>query len=142
MKKINESTFLEFENSNFIIDLITLNNGEKYVEINQTINGEVENRQTLKLNSNVLSNIIKVLQNYHSKIPNNSERNLHLSDLDQQNIQDYYLKGVTIKDISIQFEQSVELIEMILKNRGIEIVSNELPKQKFWINRKSKFKRR
>ena len=126
MKKINESTFLEFENSNFIIDLITLNNGEKYVEINQTINGEVENRQTLKLNSNVLSNIIKVLQNYHSKIPNNSERNLHLSDLDQQNIQDYYLKGVTIKDISIQFEQSVELIEMILKNRGIEIVSNEV----------------
>ena len=142
MKKINESTFLEFENSNFIIDLITLNNGEKYVEINQTINEEVENRQKLKLNSNVLSNIIKVLQNYHSKIPNNSERNLHLSDLDQQNIQDYYLKGVTIKDISIQFEQSVELIEMILKNRGIEIVSNELPKQKFWINRKSKFKRR
>lgn len=142
MKKINESTFLEFENSNFIIDLITLNYGEKYVEINQTINGEIENRQTLKLNSNVLSNIIKVLQNYHSKIPNNSETNLHLSDLDQQNIQDYYLKGVTIKNISIQFEQSVELIEMILKNRGIEIVSNELPQQKFWKDRNKKFRRK
>jgi len=37
----------------------------------------------------------------------------------------------------MRFEQTSELIEMVLRNKGIEIVENTLPKPKFWRNKKN-----
>ena len=51
---------------------------------------------------------------------------------EQQKIQNNYLKGVTIKDLAIQYEQEPEQIEMILRNKGIEIIENKIPKSKNW----------
>ena len=39
-------------------------------------------------------------------------------------------------DFSIAKEESEELIEMVLRNKGIQIVSNQLPKSKRWRKRK------
>ena len=65
----------------------------------------------------------------------------HITEIDQQKIQSNYLKGVTIKDLAMQFDQETELIEMILRNKRIEIVENKLPKQKYWRYKTNRKKR-
>ena len=81
----------------------------------------------------MLSDIIKILQNYAAKIPGNIDhKTKHITEGDKQKIQDRYLIGVSLKDLALQFDQSEELIEMVLRNRGIQIVSNEIPKAKIW----------
>jgi|SRR5690606_33503475 len=133
MKTIIETTQLEFDKSDFLIDLVKHDSGLLYIEIVQNIIDSENEKNSIKINPTVLSDIIKVLQNYQAKIPNKSDLvNKHITDLEQQKIQERYLKGVSIKDLAMQFDQTSELIEMVLRNKGIEIVENELPKPKFW----------
>ena len=125
MKTIIETTQLEFDKSDFLIDLVKHDNGKLYIEIVQTILDSNKMSESIKINPSVLSDIIKVLQSYQAKLPQKSELDLkHITEIDQQKIQSNYLKGVTIKDLAMQFDQETELIEMILRNKGIEIVEN------------------
>lgn len=124
MKNVIETKLLEFEKSNFLIELAESTNGVKYVEIIQTIN-EDNKTHRLMINPSVLSDLIKVLQNYYSLIEKDSKtKKMHINEFDQIEIQKRYLKGVSLKDLSLQFDQTEELIEMILRNKGIEIVSD------------------
>lgn len=133
MKTILETTQLEFDKSDFLIDLVKHDNGQLYVEILQTILNSNKKTESIKINPSVLSDIIKVLQNYHAKLPSESKPELkNITEIDQEKIQQGYLKGVLIKDLAMRFDQSSELIEMVLRNKGIEIVENTLPKSKFW----------
>jgi len=137
MKTILETTQLEFDKSDFLIDLVKHDNGQLYIEIVQTIFNTNEKAESIKINPSVLSDIIKVLQNYHAKLPKESKLEIkHITEINQEKIQQNYLKGVPIKDLAMQFDQESELIEMILRNKGIEIVENTLPKPKFWRNNK------
>jgi vesicle coat complex subunit len=137
MKKILETTQLEFDKSDFLIDLVEHDNGQLYIEIVQTILNSDKKAESIKINPSVLSDIIKVLQNYQAKLPKESNLKIkHITELDQEKIQQNYLKGVSIKDLAMQFDQKPELIEMILRNKEIEIVENTLPKPKFWRNNK------
>jgi len=125
MKKIIETQQLEYDKSGFLIDIVEYNNGTRYVEMVQTIFDSNNEKKSIKINPSVLSDIIKVLQNYHAKITKNFNwQNKHITDSEQIKIQKRYLKGVSIEDIAMQFDQSTELIEMILRNKGIEIVDN------------------
>ncbi len=144
MKTIIKTTQIEFDKSDFLIDLVKHDNGKLYIEIVQTILGSNKNSESIKINPTVLSDIIKVLQSYQSKLPQTSELELkHITEIDQQKIQNNYLKGVTIKDLAMQFDQEPELIEMILRNKGIEIVDNTMPKPKYWrYNKKKKNRKR
>jgi len=143
MKTIIETTQLEFDKSSFLIDLVKHENGLLYIEIVQTIRGTDTINQSIKINPTVLSDIVKVLQNYQAKIPYKPDaNNKHITDIEQKKIQERYLKGVTLKDLALQFDQSEELIEMILRNKGIEIVENELPKPLFVRNKKRWGKRK
>lgn len=143
MKRILETTQLEFDKSDFLIDLVEHDNGQLYVEIVQTILNTNKKAETIKINPSVLSDIIKVLQNYQAKLPKESKSEIkHITEIDQEKIQQYYLKGVSIKDLAMLFDQKAELIEMILRNKGIEIVENKLPKSKFWRNNKNWKKRK
>tara|TARA_R110002049_G_scaffold307940_1_gene510295 strand:- start:1764 stop:2198 length:435 start_codon:yes stop_codon:yes gene_type:complete len=140
MKTILETTQLEFDKSDFLIDLVEHDNGQLYVEIVQTILNTNKKAETIKINPSVLSDIIKVLQNYQAKLPKESNFQIkHITEIDQNKIQDRYLKGVTIKDLAMQFDQTSELIEMVLRNKGLEIVENEMPKPTFT---RKKYKRR
>ena len=131
MKEILETTQLEFDKCAFLIDLVKHESGLLYIEIVQTINDNSKDGQTIKINPSVLSDIIKVLQNYQAKIPGKIDKQTkHITEEDKQKVQDRYLKGVSLKDLAIQFDQSEELIEMVLRNRGIVIVPNEMPKPK------------
>src|SRR5690606_132258 len=125
MKKIIETQQLEYDKSGFLIDIVEYNNGTRYVEMVQTIFDSNTEKKYIKINPSVLSDIIKVLQNNHAKITKNFNwQNKHITDSEQIKIQKRYLKGVSIEDIAMQFDQSTELIEMILRNKGIEIVDN------------------
>jgi len=61
-----------------------------------------------------------------------------LTEPEKSAIQNRYLKGVSISDLTIQFDCKDELIEQVLYNSGIEIVDNKLPEP----FRYKKFKRR
>lgn len=138
MKTIIETTHIEFGKSSFLIDLIEHSNKKLYVEIIQVILNSNEKAESIKINPTVLPDIIKVLQDYQNKLPNKSDLELsYISENDQQKIQNNYLKGVPIKDLEMQLGHKRELIEMILRNKGIEIVDNNLPK-----SRKRYFKKR
>lgn len=136
MKEILETTQLEFDKSAFLIDLVKHDRGKLYIEIVQTIKDGDSGVNTIKINPTILTDLLKVLQNYQAKIPaNNTIEVKHLTDADQQKIQNRYFKGVSVKDLALQFDQTEELIEMILRNRGVSIVSNEIPKSKRWRKR-------
>lgn len=137
MKEILETTQLEFTKSAFLIDLVKHDSGSLYVEIVQTIYKSEKGGQSIKINPSILTDIIQVLQNYHAKMQGKTSTNsIHLTEKDKQKIQDRYLKGVSVKDLALQFDQSDELIEMVLRNKGIQIVSNEVPKATWWRRRK------
>ena len=136
MKTILETTQLEFDNNDYLVDLVKLDNDRFFIEIEQTIFDKNIKRK-IKIDSSILSDLIKVLQNYHAKLPKESKFEIkHLTDVDQEKIVQSYLKGVTIKNLAMQYGQDVALIEMILRNKDLEIVENTLPKQKFWRNNK------
>lgn len=137
MKEILETTQLEFDKSAFLIDLVKHESGKLYIEIVQTINLDQKSSQSIKINPSILTDLLRVLQNYQAKISNSeSFSKKHLTDIDQKKIQEYYFKGISIKELALQFDQTAELIEMILRNKGIQIVSNKLPKRQSWRKRK------
>lgn len=137
MEEIIETKQLEFDKSTFLLDLVKHNNWNLYVEIIQIINDSETIQSSIKINPSVLSDIIQALQDYQNKTTKrrNIESN-YLTEDENKKIIDRYLKGVSIKDLSLQFEKSEDLIEMILRNKEIKIVSNELPKKRYWKKRK------
>lgn len=137
MKNILETTLLEFDKSSYLIDLVRHDTGKLYIEIVQTINGEGSSVRSIKINPGALTDIVRVLQIYQDRVPT---KKMHDEGppvvSDQQKIQERYLKGVSIKELALQFDYSEELIEMVLRNRGVKIVSNKPPKFRRWRRRK------
>ena len=133
MKEILETKLIESEKSVFLVDLVRHESSKIYIEIIQSIADDNSLPQTIKINPLILTDLFKVLQNYEAKTLSQKVKtnNKHLTEADRQKIQDRYLKGVSIRDLTIQFDQSKELIEMVLRNSGIEITPNELPKKRY-----------
>lgn len=83
MKTILETTQLEFDKSDFLIDLIEHENGKLYIEITQTILNTNKKADSIKINPSVLSDIIKVLKNYQAKLPKESKLEIkHITGID------------------------------------------------------------
>lgn len=129
MKEVKETTLLEFHKSAFLIDLVEHDSGSLYIEITQSIKNDKKGEQQIKINPSIIEDLIRVLKNYKAKIPKKTKTQTnYISDVDQKSIQNRYLKGVPISGLALQFDQTEEIIEMVLRNRGISIVSNEPPK--------------
>ena len=131
---------LEYEKSSFLIDLIKHKSGTKFVKITQSID-EGRIRNELKINPTILKDLISILQQFDSEIEDSSVQNssLYFSDERQNAMISRYFKGVTIKDLTLQFDCTVETIKQILFNKGIPIVDNTMPKS---TGRKRYFKRK
>jgi ribosome-associated toxin RatA of RatAB toxin-antitoxin module len=144
MEEILKTTLLEYEKSAFVIDLVKHNSGKLYIQILQTIQDEESNhKRAIKINPSLLSDMVAVLNTYKTFVPNikdsgqtiqnettNKIRPKSLTETEKSAIQSRYLKGVSISDLSIQFDCKKELIEQILNNNGIAIVYNKLPESK------------
>jgi hypothetical protein len=138
MKEIVETTHLEFDKSSFLIDLVRHDNGQLYIEITQKNHVAFKEKNSIKINPAVLTDIQKVLQTYQAKIPRKQIGEVkHLTDKQQQTIVTNYLKGVTIINLAMQYDQDPELIEQVIRNKGIDIVDNDLNNAK-----KTKWNRR
>lgn len=145
MEEVLKTTLLEFEKSAFIIDLVKHNNGKQYIRILQTIQDEeTNNKRAIKINPSLLSDLLNVLNYYQELIPGDKEkqqtkqttldnttaqiRARTLTESDKAAIQNRYLKGVSISDLTIQFDCKAELIEQVLRNSNIAILDNNPPK--------------
>jgi hypothetical protein len=145
MEEILKTTLLEFDKSTFLIDLVKHYSGKQYIRILQIIHDEETNiKRTIKINPSILSDILKVLNSYQELIPDEIEKKQNnqstseiikkqirartFTESDKSAIQNRYLKGVSINDLTMQFDCKAELIEQILRNSNIEIVKNNLPK--------------
>lgn len=132
---------LEYNKSSFLIDLVKHKSGNKFIRITQSIdNGTSKNE--LKINPTVLTDLITILQQLRTEIGDSTiqKSSLYFSDERQKSIIDRYFKGISIEDLALQFDCSIEIINQILFNKGIEIVDNKMPKtkRKFSYRRKPK----
>lgn len=127
MEEIIKSTLLEFDKSTFLIDLTRHSSGDKFINIQQTIIGR-EGKQQIKINPSILSDIIAVLSIYKKEFDQKLKGKNYFSEETQQSISNIYLKGISTKDLALQFDCSKQIIEQILFNKGIEIVDHKMPK--------------
>ena len=54
----------------------------------------------------------------------------YFSKAQQQSIVSIYLKGITIKDLALQFNCTTQIITQVLLNNHIEIVDQEQPRRR------------
>ena len=104
---------------------------ERYISVEQT-NIENDASQKLKIRITDLSQIIDTLLMYQKEMSDsNSEicKNYLLSE--QQNaVVERYLKGISIKNLELQFDCTKEIIVQVLSEKNIEIVEdNEFEKR-------------
>lgn len=131
MLKILETRQLEFDKSSFLIDLVEHESGALYIEIVQRIHNDKAEGQKIKINPTILMDVIKVLLDFHEKVPNRQlEGVIHFTESDKKKIQDRYLKGISMNDLALQFDTTDKIIEMILRNMGLVIISDHVPEKK------------
>jgi hypothetical protein len=137
MKQILETKLFEYDQSSYLLDLVRNEKGMLYVEIMQTFHEPSEVVQTIKIHPSVLGNIINTLQHFDVKIPRQKIKDkIYLTEAEIEQIIQRYLKGLSLKELALQFDKSITLIEMVLRNKGISIVSQEMPKYKDWHKRR------
>ncbi len=132
MEEIIKTTLLEHEKSTFLIDLLKTDKAQLYIKIQQTIHlkDDVASQEEIKINPSVLTEILEVLTAYKDVIPKQQfNRKHYLTEESKIEIQKRYLKGISIREIALQFSCSEALIEQLLYNKGIPIVSNKQPKE-------------
>ncbi|WP_375579689.1 hypothetical protein ABWH96_01020 [Marivirga tractuosa] len=137
MSNIIETTHLEYNKSAFLIDLIKHDNGDYFIELLQSIDSGNKSEQSIKINPTLIEDIVNVLKKYLEQIPESQkEAKNHITAVDQREILKRYFKGVSIKDLSIQFNSNQEDIKSILRNKNIAIVSNKPIKKRYWRKKK------
>lgn len=105
MDEIISTHFLPFGKSSYHLDLCQTQSGGKYVNILQIIHdakGNEKSRHEIKIASQNLSAIITELQKL---LPDKIESKIQ-NKIDSKEVVARYLKGINIKDLSIQFNCS------------------------------------
>ena len=142
MEEIIDTVLLEYGKSTFILELVKYQNNIKYIQIQQIIHNQEKDGiiNKLKINASVLSDIIEVLSNYQKELAKQPKIDVsYFSEERKKEIIKRYFKGVSIPDLALQFDCSSNIIEQIIRNQGIEIIDNKLPKaQKYFKKRRRK----
>jgi len=128
-----EATFRHFR---YQINLLKHENGRYYIEFRQSKGEMATELKILQFHPSLLAEIIERLNDLqnHYLMTDRKDKNL-ISEADAERITTHYLKGVSIRDLALQFEKEAKDIRMMLQNRGIAIVSNEVPK---WLRSRTK----
>lgn len=131
MDELVRSNKLQFEKSNLFIQIYKQENGIEYIKIIQNI--ENQSKSSILINPNNLNAIIDTLINFKGEIALNQkiEDKYFIKVEDKQIIMSTFLKGITIKDLSLQFRYKEDAIrELLIKNdieiiEGIKIIPNK-----------------
>lgn len=122
MDELVRSKKLQFEKSNYFIQIYKQESGIEYIKIIQNIGNDKKN--SILINPNNLDGIIATLINFKEEIALNQkiEDNYFIKEEDIKKIINTFLKGITIKDLSLQFRYQEEDIRDLLIKNNIEII--------------------
>lgn len=126
MQEILKSTLLDLEKSFFYINFMKHSSGEKYISIEQTLASNYK-KQKVTIRLSDLPQLFTVLENYKSEnfTPDPFDAPKYFSKEKLQSIVSIYFKGISIKDIALQFDCSAEIIEKVLTYKEIEITDDK-----------------
>jgi hypothetical protein len=135
MDELIRSKKLQFEKSNLFIQIRKQETGIEYIKIIQNIGNDL--KRSILINPNNLDEIIETLIDFREEIAINQkiEDKNSIKEEDKQKIINTFLKGITIKDLSLQFRYKEEAIkELLIKNEIviIEGIKINQDKRKFW----------
>ncbi len=122
MDELVRSNKLQFEKSNLFIQIYKQKNGYEYIKIIQYLENDV--KSSILINPNNLNEIIDTLSQFRNEIALNQKiDDKYISkEKDKNAIINTFLKGITIKDLSLQFPYNeTEIRELLVKN-NIEII--------------------
>jgi hypothetical protein len=142
MDELIRSKKLQFEKSNLFIQIRKQETGIEYIKIIQNIGNDL--KRSILINPNNLDEIIETLIDFREEIAINQkiEDKNSIKEEDKQKIINTFLKGITIKDLSLQFRYKEEVIkELLTKNEiviieGIQMKSEIYERRKFWKKKK------
>jgi hypothetical protein len=122
MDELVRSKKLQFEKSNLFIQIYKQDTGIEYIKIIQNIGNDT--KSSILINPNNLEGIIDTLIKFKEEIALNQkiEDKYFIKEEDRQNIISTFLKGITIKDLSLQFRYNEEEIRDLLIKNDIEII--------------------
>ena len=131
MDELVRSKKLQFEKSNYFIQIYKQENGYEYIKFIQNIGNDV--KTSILINPNNLDEIIDTLSKFRNEIALNQkiDDKYFIKEDDKKAIINTFLKGITIKDLSLQFRYKEDAIrELLVKNdiaiiEGIKIVPNK-----------------
>lgn len=131
---ILKTKLLEFDKSSFLIDLKETSNGQKYLEITQTIfQGSNEKRSSIKINPKILNTLVATLLEFDGQEDKAIAIPKDQYGQDLEKIKSAYWKGSTLESLTLQFQQySVAEMENMLRENGVAIVNQSYtpPKSK------------
>lgn len=138
MDELVRSKKLQFEKSNYFIQIYKQETGIEYIKIIQNIGND--KKSSILINPNNLDGIIDTLINFKEEIALNQkiDDRYFIKKEEEQAIINTFLKGITIKDLSLQFGYKEDRIkDVLIKNEieiieGINIKPNFNEKRKFW----------
>lgn len=138
MDELVRSKKLQFEKSNYFIQIYKQETGIEYIKIIQNIGNDVKN--SILINPNNLDGIIDTLIDFKEEIALNQkiENNYFIKEEDKKAIINTFLKGIIIKDLSLQFRYKEDTIrDLLVKNEieiieGIDIKPTFHGRSKFW----------
>lgn len=135
MEKRLKSIKIESINSNYYLHLCKHVSGERFIELEQIFYNNTTN--SIKINPNKLCSIITTLENLEKELLPKEQNvsNPELSIEEQKKIIATYLKGISIKDLCLQFRIEEAIIKEILLTNEIVIVE-ETKKHYFTKNKK------
>lgn len=137
MDKLIRSKKLQFEKSDLRIRIYKNESGLEYIKIEQEIgNG----KNSISINPNNLEEIFETLNNYREEIALNQTivDRYYINEADGQKMITIFLKGVTIKDLSMQYPYKEETIRNFLIENNIEIIEGLKYKPRLFRFRKKK----
>lgn len=137
MDELVRSKKLQFEKSNYFIKIYKQESGLEYIKIIQNIGND--KKSSILINPNNLDGIIATLIDFKEEIALNQkiEDNYFIKEEDQKTIINTFLKGITIKDLSLQFRYKEDSIrDLLVKNdieiiEGIDVKPNSQERRKF-----------
>lgn len=122
MDELVRSNKLQFENSNYFIKIYKQENGYEYIKIIQNIGNDI--KSSILINPNNLNEIIHTLVRFRDEIALNQkiDDKYFIKEEDKKAIINTFLKGITIKDLSLQFRYKENSIRELLVKNDIEII--------------------
>lgn len=137
MDELIRSKKLQFEKSNLFIQIYKQENGIEYIKIIQNIGNDL--KTSILINPNNLDGIIETLIDFREEIALN-QKIIDLNAVkeeDKQIIINTFLKGITIKDLSLQFRYQEYLIrDLLVKNDIVIIEGNKITPMKWKFRKK------